>query len=492
MKKTILIILVAFFAGLGGAFTYYKIQSEFMTTELSENNIGSPGNELPELPTIDPDNIITVNESNNNSVRPEINFNEDFVDASEKSTNSVVYIKTVSNTLKSYSWYELFFNDRTDRRKVSTGSGVIFTSDGYIVTNNHVIENADFIEVIYQKRSYEAQLIGADPSTDLAVLKIDASSLPKIKFGNSRELKVGEWVLAIGNPFNLTSTVTAGIVSAKGRNIPLISSNFPIESFIQTDAAINPGNSGGALVNSKGELVGINIAIVSNTGSYAGYGFAVPVDIVAKVVEDIIEYGEVQKAFFGAEVLNVTQEIASELELESLSGVIITNLQDDLAADNAGLNKGDIVQRINNQEIDSKSEFDEMISYFSPGDKINVEYTRNKQERMSELVLTNREGTTSILKREIYTSRQLGADFEVVSKVERDLLKISHGIRITEIRSGFIRQLDIDEGFIVTYINKYPIKDPEELAEILIKIRGRVTIEGINKNGVRGYYRYFF
>jgi serine protease Do len=492
MKKTILIIFIAFVAGFGGAYTYLNIHSgnRVANAPLSEDK--SLIDESPVTQSTDPEDLVSVSENTINPVRSNIDFNEDFVEASEKSTMSVVYIKTVSRSRETLPWYEFFFYDRMDRRKVSTGSGVIFTSDGYIVTNNHVIENTDYIEVIYQKRTYEAKLIGTDPSTDLAVLKIDATNLPKIKFGNSRELKVGEWVLAVGNPFNLTSTVTAGIVSAKGRNIPLINSNFPIESFIQTDAAINPGNSGGALVNSKGELVGINLAIVSNTGSYAGYGFAVPVDIVAKVVEDIIEYGEVQKAFFGAEVTNINEEIASELELESLSGVILTNVHDDMAADKGGLKKGDIVRSINNQPIDSKNEFDEVISYFSPGDEIKIAFRRNKSEKTSDVILTNREGTTSILKREIYTSRRLGADFEVVPKVERDLLNIPHGVRVTEIRSGFIRQLDIEEGFIVTYINQIPVRNPEELVDILVRIRGRVKIEGITKNGVRGYYRYFF
>lgn len=493
MKKTILIVLIAYLAGMAGAYTYFKVND----TSFREQNSSDYTDSIERIDTestslLNDEEVTPVYTSESRLSLSKINLNDDFIEASEKSTKSVVYIKTVSKTYESYSWFELFFYERPGRTEVSTGSGVIFTSDGYIVTNNHVIENADYIEVIYMKRTYEAELIGTDPSTDLAVLKIEATNLPKIKFGNSRNLKVGEWVLAIGNPFNLTSSVTAGIVSAKGRNIPLINSNFPIESFIQTDAAINPGNSGGALVNSNGELVGINTAIISPTRAYAGYGFAVPVDIVAKVVEDIIEYGEVQKAFFGAEVLDITEEMTSELELESLSGVIIESIQDDMAADRGGLKKGDIIVSINDQPIESKSGFDETISYFSPGDNVEVNYLRNNNPRKAEITLTNREGTTEILKREIYTSRQLGADFEAVPKVEREMLNISHGVRITKIRSGFIRQLDIDEGFIVTHINKIPIKDPEELAEILIRIRGRVIIEGINKNGVRGYYSYFF
>lgn len=221
-------------------------------------------------------------------------MNGDFVAASAQSTPSVVFIQTVgTGSYQNHSWFDWFFNGNSQIS--SSGSGVIFSDNGYIITNNHVIEKADKIEVIHERRTYQAKVIGTDPSTDLAILKVEAEGLPAVKIGNSKNLQIGEWVLAVGNPFNLTSTVTAGIVSAKARNINVVNSQFPLESFIQTDAAINPGNSGGALVNSKGELVGINTAILSKTGSYTGYGFAVPVDIVVKVVKDLIKYGCVQK-----------------------------------------------------------------------------------------------------------------------------------------------------------------------------------------------------
>ena len=298
--------------------------------------------------------------------------------------------------------------------------------------------------------------------------------------------------MAIGNPFNLNSTVTAGIISAKGRNINIIDDKSAIEAFIQTDAAINPGNSGGALVDLNGELIGINTAIASPTGTYAGYGFAVPVDIVSKIVEDLIKYKEVQKAFVGAEVSDINQKLGEELELDNWDGVIIQNMQQGGAAEKGGLKEGDIIIRLNDQDIKSKGEYEEVISYHSPGDLMDVTYKRANRTLNTQITLTNVQGTTEIITREIYTSRRLGADFEVVPKVERDLLKIDDGVRITKIRSGFIQRLGIEEGFIVTHINKVPIKDAESLVDILVKIRGRVYVEGVSKDGVRGYYSYFF
>ncbi|ELR72734.1 DO serine protease [Fulvivirga imtechensis AK7] len=380
--------------------------------------------------------------------------------------------------------------------QISSGSGVIYTSDGYIVTNNHVVQNADRLEVVYNKRNYNAELIGTDPSTDLAVLKIDAKNLPVIPRGGSKELQVGEWVIAVGNPFNLTSTVTAGIVSAKGREINILQGKFPIESFIQTDAAINPGNSGGALVNRHGELVGINTAILSRTGSYAGYGFAVPIDIVKKIVGDLIEYGEVQKAFFGGEVSDFNASIANRLDISissdvELRGVLLGYVQSDGTAAKAGLKEGDIILKVNEVEVDSRSQFEEELSYHSPGDKITLTYKRGNETGKAQLTLTNREGTTSILKREIYTSESLGAKFETVPKVERDMLGIGYGVRVFNIGNGLLKRVGITEDFIITDINRNPIKDPQRLVEILEKIRGRVIIEGMNRQGREGYYSFY-
>lgn len=417
----------------------------------------------------------------------------DFVFAADQSKQSVVFIRTQNEVAyRNGGWLDWFFEGRSGQRQVGSGSGVIFSNDGYIVTNNHVIDEADIIQVIFGKKTYEATLIGTDPSTDLAVIKIDDTSLPNVKIGSSESVNVGEWVLAIGNPFNLNSTVTAGIVSAKGRNINLLQDKFPIESFIQTDAAINPGNSGGALVNMEGELIGINTAILSRTGSYAGYGFAVPIDIVKKVVNDLIEYGEVQKAFFGAEFHDLDSEIAVKLDITELDGVIITRVQSEGAADQAGLDQGDVIISLNGVFVNNRTRLEELLAYRYPGDELQLKVRRGNKLLDKTLVLTNIEGTTSLIKREIYLSEELGAEFESVPKVERDLLGIKSGIRVTKIYRGTFAQLDIPEGFIVTHINSTIIESPEELSKILDRIKGRVIIEGITKQGRRVYFPYYF
>lgn len=488
MKRILIIVLFGFLAGLAGAYTYQQIF-------LAEISYSKTDKEQPEF-TSDKENQNQFLNNSTHSLRiPDLD--EDFINASRISTLSVVFVKNISERRVATSFLDLFFDEPGQiRQTVSTGSGVIFTKDGYIVTNNHVVEDATRIEVVHGKKTYDAMLVGTDPSTDIAVLKIDEENLPQIPIGSSRNLEVGEWVLAVGNPFNLTSTVTAGIVSAKGRNINILKSKFPIESFIQTDAAINPGNSGGALVNKKGELVGINTAIVSRTGSYAGYGFAVPIDIVSKVVRDIIKYGEVQKAFFGGEVADLNGEIIERLDLDddtNLEGVILTYIQDEGAAAKAGLKEGDIILKINGDQVNSKSTFDEILSYYSPGDQITVTFKRSEKEVKSRLILTNREGTTEIIKTKIFTSKKLGADLEIVPKVERDLLDIEYGVRIRKIYPrGLISELGLEEEFIITYINSYPIKTPEDLTEILSKIRGRVRINGVDKKGSKGYYSFYF
>ena len=419
-------------------------------------------------------------------------INEDFSNASELSTRSVVYIKTTSPTqYNQYNWFDFYFHGRGGQN-ISNGSGVIFREDGYIITNNHVVENASKIEVVHEKQSFDATVVGTDPSTDLAVLKVESGHLPAIKVGNSRTLRIGEWVLAVGNPFNLNSTVTAGIVSAKARSLNVVNSQFPIESFIQTDAAINPGNSGGALVNLKGELVGINTAILSKTGSYTGYGFAVPADIVVKVVNDIIHFGEVQKAFIGASVAEINTDVVTHFKLKDFNGVVLNQISKEGAAEKAGLKTGDVILKINNLPVDSKSHFDEAISYQSPGDKIKILYTREGKVNEAYVTLTNREGTTEFLKREIFTSQTLGANLEKLSKVEKTKLGVDYGVRILQVKGGLFRRLGIDEGFIITAINGKKIQDPEEIANIIENTRGRVVIEGINANGTKGYYSYYY
>ncbi len=470
MKSNLKIILIAVLSGIAGSFLYNKF---FPAKTYYVNQSGKPEIDLASI-----------------TKYQDIKLSEDFVAASALCTQNVVFINTLS-TQTSSSWFDMYFGGSSQQVQGS-GSGVIYSADGYIITNNHVIDKSTKIEVVHEKITYQAKIIGTDPSTDLALLKIEAKDLPFVKLGNSRDVKIGEWVLAVGNPFNLTSTVTAGIVSAKGRNINIVNSQFPIESFIQTDAAINPGNSGGALVNVRGELIGINTAILSKTGSYTGYGFAVPVDIVKKIVKDLIKYGEVQKPFMGAEVEELNTAYAEKLKLDNMTGVVVSYIQKDGASDKVGLQKNDVILKLNDYDINSKGSFDEYLSYYSPGDKIKITYKRDNKIKEEYIVLTNREGTTDVLKRETYKSETLGADFEIISKVEKEKLGIANGVRIVKVGNGLIRRLSLSEGFVIMSINKVPVSTPEEVVEILEKIRGRVVIDGITSNGQRGYYSYFF
>jgi len=483
MRRTLGIVIISFIAGITGAYTYinYMLPDNFKAEpQVAVTQINDVFSDNPTFPP----------------TTSQFLPSDDFVEASKSSTNSVVYIKNISERRYASSWMDTFFGGGGNtQQQVSSGSGVIFSNNGYIVTNNHVIEDADKIEVIHNKNTYTAELVGTDPSTDLAVLKIEGTNLPAIPIGSSKMLNVGEWVIAVGNPFNLTSTVTAGIVSAKGRDINILQGKFPIESFIQTDAAINPGNSGGALVNRAGELVGINTAILSKTGSYAGYGFAVPVDIVKKIVNDLIEYGEVQKAFFGAEVVNLNEELVKRFDLNidpsDLSGVAISYVQNDGAAASIKLKEGDVILKIGDEKINTKSEFDEIIGYRTPGDQITVTYKRDNEISIKKVTLTNREGTTGILKHEIYSSTLLGADFEAVSKVELDQLGAESGVKVFNIKRGLMNNIGIREDFIIVRINRNQVKSPEKLTEILEKIKGRVLIEGINSRGRYENYSFY-
>ncbi len=408
---------------------------------------------------------------------------ESFVEASQSSTGSVVFIKNFSGSdYRRYSMFDYFFGT-TPSQQVSTGSGVIFSKDGYILTNAHVIDGAETLEVVHQKQTYKAKLVGTDKNTDIAVLKIEAQNLPEIKLGSSRTLQIGEWVLAVGNPFNLTSTVTAGIVSAKERQINILGGDFPLESFIQTDAPINPGNSGGALVNVRGELVGINTAILSRTGSYTGYGFAVPVDVAVKVANDLIQHGEVQKAIPGVEVTEVTPELAKEMALNNLEGVVVTRIVKSGAAEKAGLQINDLITQIGDWKITGKGSFEEALSYYYPGDKVNVGIQRGGKLNVTSLTLQNLEGGTGISKREFYSSEVLGARLESINTIDKDRLKLTYGVKITSLGNGYLRDLGFREGFVITHINEMPAKDPKALGPYLEKFSGRLVLEGVAPNG---------
>ncbi len=427
----------------------------------------------------------------------------DFVEAAEKTVNSVVNIKSIYESMGNQLYYDpfhFFFGDSPYNRpqqQMATGSGVILTEDGYIVTNNHVIKGAQKIEVtLNNKETYEAKVVGMDPGTDLALLKIEAEKLPFIRYGNSDEVKVGEWVLAVGNPFNLTSTVTAGIVSAKARNINIIGGDprngqIPIESFIQTDAAVNPGNSGGALVNTRGELIGINTAIASNTGSYTGYSFAIPVNIVQKVVTDLAEFGEVQRALLGVSIRDIDSKLAKEKNLKELSGVYVAGTFENGSAEEAGIKEGDVIIKINNVIVNSIPQLQEQVSRYRPGDKIAVEILRNGTIKTLPVVLKNKKGNTEIVKRSEIIKESvssLGATFEALAEEEKERLKIKGGAKIISLSSGKLRSAGIKEGFIITKIDKKEIKSPEDIESALYNKKGGVLIEGVYPNGMRAYY----
>jgi S1-C subfamily serine protease len=354
-----------------------------------------------------------------------------------------------------------------------------------------VVKDAQTIEVVLnnQKQSYTAKMIGTDPSTDLALLKIDASELPAIAMANSDDVQIGEWVIAVGNPFNLTSTVTAGIVSAKGRNINIVNNQFPIESFIQTDAAINPGNSGGALVNLNGELVGINTAIFSQTGSYAGYGFAIPANIVAKAVKDLIDFGQIQRGYSGMEASELDAN-AEKINKTNL-GALIKQLDSESPAAKSGIAIGDVVVKIQDKAINSKADFDEHMSYYRPGDKIKINYYHNGQLKESILQLTNQDGGIGIQNNSSISSESLGADFSAVSKVEQQKFKISSGVKVKNIRAGLINNLNIEDGFIFVKFNGKPCTDAQALVKDLEKANGRMQIEGIGADGGKRFYNFW-
>jgi Do/DeqQ family serine protease len=371
---------------------------------------------------------------------------------------------------------------------MGSGSGVIISKEGYILTNNHVIDNADNIEVVLNdKRTFDAEVIGTDPSTDLAVIKVDAENLPFIPFGNSDNLKLGEWVLAVGNPFNLNSTVTAGIVSAKARNINILSSSFAIESFIQTDAAVNPGNSGGALVNLSGELVGINTAIASQTGNFTGYSFAVPSSIAQKVAMDIIEFGEVQRAILGVSIKELTAEMATENNIKELKGVYIDGISENGAAAEIGLKKGDLILEVNGVEVNSVTQLQEQISRYRPKDKVEILINRDNKKKQYEATLRNMRGGFEIVRSD-EVAEALGAELQEADAKMLSKLGIQHGIQVVKLTNGKLKDQGVKEGFIITRINRNSVKTVEELSQMLQSLSGGVLIEGVYPNGMVAYY----
>lgn len=422
----------------------------------------------------------------------------DFVVAAEQSLNAVVHVTTETLVNVRDPFADFFWGHRAPSQqqpRQGAGSGVIISDDGYIITNNHVVERADKIRVsLNDNRGYDATVIGRDPSTDIALLKIEANGLATLSYGNSDDLKVGQWVLAVGNPMNLTSTVTAGIVSAKARNINLLQYDpskdiFPIESFIQTDAAVNPGNSGGALVNASGELVGINTAIASQTGQYAGYSFAVPSSIVKKVAHDLLEFGSVQRAYLGVSIRDLDQDLAKELKLDRIKGVYINGISDGGAAQDAGMKAGDVIVKVGNINVNNVPQLQEQVGKFRPGDRVPVTILRAGSERVIDVALRGREGAVAVAEtRRTDATSALGAELGVVSKSDLQALKLEHGVRVVTVSGGKFRSSGIREGFIITRIDQEKVSKPEDVQRLLSSKKGGVLLEGVYPNGQRAYY----
>ncbi|MES2332224.1 MAG: trypsin-like peptidase domain-containing protein [Bacteroidota bacterium] len=428
----------------------------------------------------------------------------DFGPAASSATPAVVHIKTKTkarqvsnNSRQRYSnpFADLFGDEMGDvfggpriiPEQRASGSGVLITDDGYIVTNNHVVDGADEINVtLANKRSYKATVVGTDASSDIAVIKVEAKGLPYLVYGNSDEAKLGQWVLAIGYPLNLDVTVTAGIVSAKSRSIGINDrqNNSAIESFIQTDAAVNPGNSGGALINTNGELIGINSAIASPTGSYAGYSYAIPVNIVKKIVTDIVKFGAVQRAYIGIQYPreNLSEEQKKDLGTgykEGEPGVYVTDVPADGAAAIGGIKKGDLITKVNGVAVQSGPELQEQVTRFKPGDKISLTYLRGGKESTVSLTLKNKAGNTEIVKT-TGIMEKLGAELVAADSKTASANSIPGGVVVKKINDGLLKKTRMQEGFIITSVNDQPIKTVADLDKILSINKGRkVKIEGV-------------
>lgn len=414
-------------------------------------------------------------------------LNLDFTTIAAKAVNSVVYIQSKYDSRTITQGFYRYQQGPA----MASGSGVIISDDGYIVTNNHVVDDASEVDVTLEdNRSYTAKVIGTDPTTDLALIKIDEKGLNFIPYGNSDDVVVGQWVLAVGNPFNLTSTVTAGIVSAKARNIGILrdESNMQVESFIQTDAAVNPGNSGGALINTSGQLVGINSAIASNTGSYTGYSFAVPVNLVKKVMDDLLEFGVVQRGLLGIQIRDVSAQLSKEENLDVVEGVYVAEVNEGSGADEAGLKAKDVIISIDGKAVRNSSKLQELVAIHRPGDKVEVTYIRNGKEKTIEATLHNTGGTTAIVKRESEATIE-GSVFEEISPEEQARLKIDGGVKLTDRGNGKWQDSGIEEGFIITNVDKQKINNINDLKRAMAHKSGeRVIFLGVFPDGTKSYY----
>lgn len=474
------------------------------------------------MPSDNGNSPLVTNADRNNGAFSFVDYNgnytatvPDFVSASQKTTNAVVSINNFSSksqrNQRSIDPFEFFFGfpeqqrqqkDNSAERPAGMGSGVIISADGYIVTNNHVIKDSDKIEVVLNnQKSYTAQLVGTDPNTDIALLKIDAKDLPFVKFVDSDSINVGDWVLAVGNPFGLNSTVTAGIVSAKGRSIDLLRQNAsnPIESFIQTDAAINPGNSGGALVNPNGDLVGINTAISSPTGTFSGYGFAIPSNLVKKVVEDIKQYGLVQRGYLGIQGMDLNNEFLVKdynkqngTKYESQQGILVQKVTDNGGALAAGIEKGDIITEVDGQKITNFGKLSFAIGSKNPGDQVSVKLLRDGKEKNYTVTLRDQNGNTK--KRalsDLTVIEKLGAEFEPLTERQKVSFGIDYGVMVKNTQQASkLGSIGIDDGFIILKVNDKEVSDQKEIEKILKGYKGKVSISYVDPYG-RIYTRGF-
>lgn len=420
----------------------------------------------------------------------------DLREAAKKTVPGVVHVKTIQmgREYVGNPFLDFWFGNRSQEREVPMnmgfGSGVIISDDGYIITNNHVIRGSDrVIVVLNDKKEYEAKIIGSDPNTDIALLKIDGKNLPCVEYGNSDDVVLGEWVLAVGNPYNLTSTVTAGIISAKGRELGMNRGQMNLESFLQTDAAVNPGNSGGALVNARGELIGINTAIQSPTGAYSGYSFAVPVNIARKVVNDLKDYGKVQRAVLGVYMRELTPAAAEEMKLKETSGIYVEDVISGGAAQKGGLKKGDVIQGMNGIEIKTAPEFHEQLGKYRPGSAVQLKVKRNGTEKLVEVTLQNTYGDTALGVKE--EGDLLGVKVSPLSKEDRYRYRLNKGVKITDIRNGKFKSAGLEKGYILVKINNSVLYDEEDLAKALNSVTdGGVFVTAVSPRGRVEYFAF--
>lgn len=464
----------------------------FAVKHFSKSNSVFGDSKTTQLPV----NYVGYNADNAGFKAPPI----DFRNAAESSVKAVVHIKTTINsrTLLARDPFAELFGDNYLRQyrtpeQMGSGSGVVISPDGYIVTNNHVVSGADVVTVTFNDRNTaQAKVIGTDPSTDLAVLKIEEENLPYMEFGNSDEVHLGEWVLAVGYPLSLDATVTAGIVSAKGRSLGLNAqkSRSAIESYIQTDAAVNPGNSGGPLVNTTGQLIGINSAIASPTGSYAGYSYAIPANIVKKATADIIQYGAVQRGFLGIEprdFKNASKDEIVAYKLDETEGVFVANVSPTGGAKAAGIQKGDFITAVNNVKVSTIPQLNEQVSRYKPGDHVTVSFLRGSKTMTANVELKNIKGTTAVVNEKSATS-SLGATFRALTNEEQRKLNTKNGVVVSDLSSGVLAQANVRKGFIITGINGNPVQETADVEKALSG-NGFIQLEGFypDRNGMYYY-----